>query len=336
MHHFLSLACLLACLHSAPLGADDDDGEKNAQEPATTHTAASATGQDAVSMAKLKTQILQSVRLSAEVAGLAVVVDPEPLLAMRQHYLSAQAQQSSANAKYRESEFNLSRTRQLHAEAIVPTRRLQEQEARLQSDKADMAASGYLQQSLLGASRLQWGEVLTDWFTGDSHSAQAFLNGRAQLLLATLPATFVPHDDVGAVYVDELGRRDHAVAATLISPAPQVDPINQGRRYFLKLEGRPLPFGAQLTVWLAENQSQQTTGVVVPDSAVIWHLGQAMVFVKNDDGAYARRVLAEFTPWQGGYFTANSLRAGEEIVVTGAQTLLSQELKNQIPSEDKD
>jgi hypothetical protein len=76
--------------------------------------------------------------------------------------------------------------------------------------------------------------------------------------------------------------------------------------------------------------------VNIPKSALIWHLGQAFVFVKSADQQFALRALANYTPSLQGYFVTGALQPGEEIVTTGAQTLLSQHLKALIPSEDKD
>jgi hypothetical protein len=46
--------------------------------------------------------------------------------------------------------------------------------------------------------------------------------------------------------------------------------------------------------------------------------------------------LQQFSTEQLGYFVSAALKPGEEIVTTGAQTLLSQQLKAQIPDEDKE
>ena len=136
--------------------------------------------------------------------------------------------------------------------------------------------------------------------------------------------------------MDEHDRRDQAIKATLISAAPQVDPITQGERYFFKSEGRNLPFGAHISVWIPSGKQAQTSGVVIPKNAVVWHLGQAFVFIRSEDGGFNRRLLAELNPTKKGYFTSAGFEPGEEIVTVGAQTLLSEELKNLIPREDDD
>ncbi len=320
------IAVLLFCLLETPQSLADDDDAPAAKPVINT----------VLEMAGLQTQRLEAVTKSPEFTAPGTVVDLVPLLTVRQHYLATLAQQDSANAKYRETESNLQRTRNLHEQDIVATRRLQEQQALWQADKASLSAINYQQQAILESSRLQWGELLTQWFTQSSDKAiSAFLQGHKQLISVTLPANNPVQTTPNTVYIDAQGKREQAVAATLIANAPRVDPISLGQRVFYQLDNRPLPFGSPLTVWLADH-NQTDRGVLIPETAVVWHLGQAFVFVKNPDASFSRRSLQQYSPMLGGYFAPKSLTAGEEIVTTGAQTLLSQELKNLIPSEDND
>ena len=332
MQLLIRFACLTAALMTTNLYAADDDGDDKR----------SPTGVDPTNTitdtAVIKTQRLEAATGRAEFTALGSVVNLEALLTLRQQYLAATSLQDSAEATYQEADINLNRTRNLHQQDIVSTRRLQEQQAQWRNDQAHLANSRYQQQTILAAGRLQWGDILTGWFT-QNHGKQAeqFLSHRAQLLQITLPPNAHLAPDVQHIEVDERGRRGQAIVATLISPAPQVDPVTQGERYFFKCEGRSLPFGAHITAWIAnDRQDQPNLGVIIPESAVVWHLGQAFVFIKTEEGKVSRRLLLELNPGKNGYFTADGFKAGEEIVTTGAQTLLSQELKNLIPSEDDD
>lgn len=342
MRTLIPLTCLLACLSTSPLAwavPDDDDQPQPTGDRGAVRAEDSARinlTQKSQELAGIKTQPLQAAQQQAEFTAFGTIVSLEPLLQLRQQYLAARAQQDSAKAKYDEAHLNLSRTRNLHDQDIVSTRRLQEQHAQWQADKASLDASGYQQQTILAASRLEWGDTLTDWFIRTpGKTAEQFLNHGAQLLQVTLPANTHLNPDIPHIFIDERGQRNSAIQATLISASPRIDPVSQGERYFFKLEGRRIPFGTHVTAWIA-NDTGQTPGVIVPTSAVVWHLGQAFVFIKSADDHFSRRALSACSPGNHGYFVTRSLQAGEEIVTTGAQTLLSQELKNQIPSEDND
>lgn len=320
---------LLYCASCPAAAADDDD---DIQRPATVAQKTTDLQQDA----GIKTLPLQKAARQPELSVQGIVVDIEPLLRLRQQYLATQAQQDSAQARYQEADQNLSRTRNLHDQDIVSTRRLQEQQAQWRNDKANLATSGYQQQALIASSHLQWGELLTGWFTQNNHQhAEQFLKNHAQLLQISLPSNAHLQPGQKTIWIDAQGRRQNAVAASLIASAPQVDPITQGERVFFKLEGRRLSIGARFTAWLP-NDSQGASGVIIPENAIVWHLGQALVFIKTADGKFHQRRIPELIPSQNGYFTTSGFKAGEDIVTTGAQTLLSQELKNLIPSEDND
>lgn len=322
---YLSLI-LISSLSYAAAGDDDERAEQ-----AHTHSA-----ENLQQTAGIKTQRLQATTQQSELTAQGLVSNLEPLLMLRQQYLSAQAQQDSAQARYQEANLNLSRTQNLHQHDIVSTRRLQEQQAQWQNDKAHLATSRYQQQTIIDASRLQWGDKLTRWFTqNNNQQAEQFLNHRAQLLQITLPANTLLPAKVQTIAVDTHGRREQAISATLISAAPQVDPITQGERYFFKAEGQKLAYGAHIQAWIPLG-NEKNSGVIIPETAIVWHLGQAFVFIKAEDGTFKRRLLPALNQSEGGYFVSNGFAPTEEIVTTGAQTLLSQELKNLIPSEDDD
>ena len=324
---FFCLTFLLF-ISSAVFAAKDDDELRPLVSPAS---------EKLEQTAGIKTQVLRATAKPPEFSAQGTVIDLEPLLMLRQQFLAAQASQDSAQARYQEADLNLSRTRNLHQQDIVSTRRLQEQQAQWRNDKANLATSSYQQQTIVASSRLQWGNLLTDWFTRhNSPQAEQFLNHKAQLLLISLPGNRHLQTGIQTILIDEQGRRDQAISATLISAAPQVDPITQGERYFFKTEGRKLAFGARVSAWITDSDKASNVGVIIPESAVVWHLGQAIVFIKTEDGAFKRRLLPELIADKDGYFAATGFNAGETIVTTGAQTLLSQELKELIPSEDDD
>jgi len=321
---------LLAILLSPGPACYADDDETPAAKP---EKAASA---DLRQLAGIKTQTLQAASQAPEIAAFGSVVNLEPLLTFRQQLLQERAMQSSAQARYRESDANLARTRDLHNHDIVSTRRLQEQQAQWQSDQANLAATGYRQQNLLSASRLQWGDTLTAWFAEpDGKLIAPFLAQRRQLLIVSLPPNSSLPDNTQDIAVAQHGDRTQAITAQLIGPAPQADPLTQGRQYFFITEQQNLPYGARVTVWIKRG-IQASQGVWIPESAVVWHLGQAFVFVQSAANQFVRRLLPSLTLGANGYFAGEPFSPGEEIVVQGAQTLLSQELKNLIPDEDND
>lgn len=340
MRIILIMAGLAACFAVPPALAEADDDDlkplKTENVPRAEEGGYISLDEKSQQLAGIKTELPAAARQQPEFTAFGTVLGLESLVQLRQQYLSAQAQQDSAKAKYTEADFNLSRTRNLYQQDIVSTRRLQEQQAQWQSDKANLAASAFQQQTVLAASRLEWGDSLTDWFVlKPGKPAEQFFNHRSLLLQITLPAHVHFDADMQSIYVDEYGRRQTAVKAELISRSPKIDPVTQGERYFYKAEGRSIPFGSHITAWIA-NDARQKNGVLIPKTALVWHLGQACVFIKSAGDHFSRRVLQNYTPVDNGYFVIGSVRPEDEIVTTGGQTLLSQQLKALIPNEDAD
>jgi len=77
-------------------------------------------------------------------------------------------------------------------------------------------------------------------------------------------------------------------------------------------------------------------GVIVPAQAVVWHAGKAWAYLKQDEQTFARHEVSAAEELDGGWFNAGGFQPGDEVVVSGAQLLLSEELKYQIRNENED
>lgn len=324
------IAALAVCIGGIQAGmADDDD------EPTPAASAVTKSADDMIKTAGIITQALTAAERPPEFNAVGVVINPEPLISLRQQVLTARAQHYGAMARYRETDSNLARTRHLHDNDIVSTRRLQEQQALWQGERANLDVIDQQQTALLSAARLQWGETLTQWFTRvDTSACERFLKNRSQLVQITTPADTAFDPKTQSVFVETRNHRTQARRARFIAQAPDVDPVTLGSRWFYEIEGQPMPFGAQVGVWIGEEDNKRQ-GVRVPTSAIVWHLGKPCVFIKAADGRFTRLVLNNLSSDGADYVAFDSgISVGQSIVVTGAQTLLSQELASTIPDDD--
>ena len=69
-------------------------------------------------------------------------------------------------------------------------------------------------------------------------------------------------------------------------------------------------------------------GVIVPRDAIVRHEGEAFVYVQTGDDTFARHEIELEHPLDKGWFSAD-FKPGVRVVVTGAQQLLSEELKGE-------
>ena len=87
------------------------------------------------------------------------------------------------------------------------------------------------------------------------------------------------------------------------------------------------------TVPLATFTRSRLGGVIVPVSAIVWHDGVAWCYRKQGPGLYKRVSLARGTAQTNGDYRTETLTTRDEIVVRGAQLLLSEELRARIQTE---
>lgn len=131
-----------------------------------------------------------------------------------------------------------------------------------------------------------------------------------------------------------LGREEQPVETQNIMPAAAVDSKTQAQGFILRVDKPPFALrpGMALTAWL-ELPQEPRAGFAVPRSAVLRHDGRAWVYVQEEEEKFVRKPVTLDTPLDGdkGWFVAEGggIKADDLLVVTGAQSLLSEELKAQ-------
>ena len=249
---------------------------------------------------------------SQEVKGYGRVLDPAPLAGLLNEMVLAQA---ATNATTRE----LERQKTLLAQTNTSSRALQAAEAAALHDQLAV-------QSVRDRLALAWGPALA----GRSDLAgfvQSLALRQAVLLrvdlagdesLAALPT--------GARVVTLSGK---TAEAKFLSPAPDVDPQFQGQGFIFTIQPNTnsLAPGQAVTAWL-QVPGDPVAGVIVPTDSVLRLEGAGWVYVMNKGGeSFTRRKIPLDRQTGAGWFVTGILKTEDYIVVKGAQTLLSQELK---------
>ena len=120
------------------------------------------------------------------------------------------------------------------------------------------------------------------------------------------------------------------VEATLIGPAPEADPLTRQPAFLFRARSRwpgALP-GTPVSAVVPDGDEVQ--GVLVPDAAVVQWEGLAWAYVRRAPGQYARVRVPTEEPSQGGWIAGAPLGAGDSVVVTGVQELLSEEFRARV------
>ncbi len=91
----------------------------------------------------------------------------------------------------------------------------------------------------------------------------------------------------------------------------------------------------RLIVWIPQSKTVQM-GVRLPAESIIWYAGKPWAYVKLSEELFARRSVPRESELDDAWFVRDGFTTDEHIVVSGAQLLLSEEFRWQIPEEDTD
>jgi len=271
---------------------------------------------------------------------------PAERIALTERLAAARAESAAAQASLTAARAAHERARTLNAEnKNVSDRALQEAEARLKGEEARAAAALETARLLEAALRQPAATPLTLARGGEvvevlAQPGEAVEGGQALLRVARfeklLARVDVPAGDsvaprVTSARIMALGHEERALPGEAVALGTSVDPATQGQPFVFRIptQGLPLRPGMAVTAWLRAPGARRK-GVVVPRSAVIYTEGKPWVYVRRGEGAFTRRAVTLERPLAGGWFVPGGLAAGDQVVTTGAQVLLSEESKSQI------
>lgn len=271
------------------------------------------------SLIGLKVMPLVAAEAPAEVKGFGRVLDPVPLAALVTERASAQAALQASAKEYERVKTLFSQDQNASARALETA------EAAMNKDRVALES---VQLRLLAG----WGKEIAS--RPDLQAFVASLAARhAALIRIDVPLGDRPKAPPVGGRIAPAGAPENVIEAQFLGPAPTTDPQVQTAGYlFLAKSEAPAP-GATLVAWLAV-PGPARSGVMVPREAVLRHQGETFVYLQKDD-VFQRKTVTLERPVGNGWFVAvgannhSPLQPQDEVVVVGAQQLLSEELKGQ-------
>lgn len=252
----------------------------------------------------IATTTLGAVTTNEELQAFGDVVDVKDLADFANQYAAARAQQQQAAAKAAFDERELQRLSALNADnKNVSDRAVQEAAAAVAADSGQAAAAAASIQGARAAAVQRFGAAVVD----NESLLLDLVAMRKVLIELALPAGVAPPP---AAAISD-------VRATLLAPAPRVDPRLQGRTFFYLAPGGKLSAGMNVEARIPTSRGMAR--VVVPPEAVVSWQGRSWIYVRRAPTKFARIDAAA--------------HAGDEVVTTGAQQLLSEEMRSQLHEE---
>jgi len=316
----LPSACAVLCVLASACsrGTTEPAAEKPSESasPASNHAGVvklPAAVQQAIG---LQTAALMMTNVTPEAKGYGRVLDVSPLVALTAELVATRAAGEASQAE-------VARLRSLAQQANASQRALQAAEANFARDQAQF-------ESVRLRLMATWGSAVSE--RKDLHQFVQELAALKQALVrldfppGELPATFPTH-----ARLIEIGHEDAPIQATFFGPAPSVDSAMQGKAllFLVSPNTSSLTPGAALTGFVPLPGTSEP-GVLVPRSAIIRFSGLTWVYLREADGTFKRLAVNLDQALPNGWFVRNDLKADQTVVITGAQGLLSEELKGQL------
>lgn len=273
---------------------------------------------------------LEAITAREQATSPAVVLSAQELVTARDNYVTALTRLRKVQADLEAVQQESDRLKALYEDNQNASQKaLQSAQGTLRSLQADAQAA---QQDLAlqtAALRQNWGAVAAQWVVDDLPQLERLFDQSEFLVEVTLP-TGELSDAPEAISLEIPG--SSARRAKRISALPRVDPRIQGMSFLYVTSNYPgiapgLNAVARLPV------GRLIRGVLVPRPAVVWWQGIAWVYRLTAPGRYVRCQALIEMPLTGGFLVSRGLSPRDQIVIRGAQSLLSEEFRSQIQPE---
>jgi len=277
--------------------------------------------------AGVETLALHDAPQQERLRAYANVLDLEKLTGLTGSLDRARAQRDIAQARLAASRTGFERARKLFQDRQnISAAQLEAAEAAFRVDQAGLAAAQSELRSLALSATQAWGPALGAAIVDDTELLQRLVARQEVLLQVTLrPGQAIEEPPANAAV--QLDSGSH-LALRFVSAATKTDPRLQGLSFFFTAPADSLLLAGMSVVALLPT-GPPLDGAVVPASAIIWEAGRAWAYFRSGPDIFARRAVATDRPAPEGGYIVQGIANGAEVVVRGAQMLLSEEFRAQ-------
>jgi hypothetical protein len=322
-------------IEEAEQADDDDDADSQDANVAEMEV---VLDDDIEAYSGIETQSLNLSTFKPESKAVAKVVDLLPLISLRTHYVELNADLSVAITNEQAAQDEVRRLNALSkATKSVASKNLTYAETNWQQANAESKAIQSKLRVLKDQIQYEWGSALASWLIeGSSDNWKRLITHQDSLVLVTIPTTHSLPEHVKTIRLIHPISKS-VMSAEYVGEARMTDERLQGETYFFHVKEASLRLGLRLDVWF-EAQADALEGIFIPEQAIVWSSGQPWVYVEVEEGRYQRRSVQAGLKADKGIFLdeVDDFEDGEELVVSGAQMLLSEEFRWQILDEDDD
>lgn len=280
----------------------------------------------------LETAVVEATPHPEQFRAYGAVLDISRITELTNSYANAQAQLLTAQAKLEVAKSAFDRTKNLVDSAALPRKEAETAEGTLRTDKAALAAAESQLRTLAATAQQEWGPVIGRGIVERSPAVVRLIERDHFLVQVTLPpgvAVTGPPETALA----QAPTRNANIDLQYISAATRTDPRIQGLSYFFSAPGDSglLP-GMNTTVYVPSGNTYE--GVFIEDTAIVRWQGRSWVYLRVSPDSFRRHPISTDQPVSDDDYVVRDIPSGSEIVVRGAQVLLSEEAKSELRGGD--
>jgi hypothetical protein len=276
-------------------------------------------------------EMLKTDRRSASVEANGIVLQLQPLLDLKSSYNAAQMEIEKARVAAQASESESKRLITLNQGGPnVSDKAVETARAAADGDAAVLRNAQQALGVLKDSMQLHWGLTVASWLENGSPKFDELISQNAYLVQVTATRDVVSKAPAEAMLL--LAGNNH-VSAHLVERLPQLDPRLQapGYLYLAPAHSGLIP---GMNVMVSLTSGPERSGVVLPNSAVVWWQGRAWAYLEQSPGKFGREQVSTANPTSAGWFLSEGIPPGARVVTAGAQTLLSEESHSQIQADE--
>ncbi|MGJ8620841.1 MAG: hypothetical protein ACSHWN_10950 [Methylophilaceae bacterium] len=272
-----------------------------------------------------------------EIKSFGIVMPIDTLIEAKTTLLNLNAELSVLKANSQQHQTQYERLRTLNADdKNVSDLAVQQALALVNTDKANINSKLLELKNLQANAKLKWGDSLARAALSNQTSSvfQKLLLRKNMLIQVSLPFS-APEPKAGDIVKISPLNGKQLISAEYVSAATQADSNGAGKTFYFSAPAKDLRLGMRVTVEASADKNTINNGIIIPSNAVVWYAGTPWAYFKEGDDQFIRKPIMADKEVDTGWFNAG-FDAESEVVVRGAQLLLSEEFKYLIKNENDD
>jgi len=215
---------------------------------------------------------------------------------------------------------------------------LSQKEIEIKSIQSDIEALKDDKSYIMNTLQNEWGSKFLEMFSERKNGElNNIISGKTKLIKITLSPNQISNEVPKIINISSMSQTTSNYKAHYFSDASEVDISRSGRSFYYMVLDKKILNGEKFTGHRLAPKGDRHF-LFVPKKSVIWSNGIPWAYTHvNNTEKYIKKSLGGLKETNNGWIIEEgNFKAGELIVIEGAQLLLSEEFKYQIKNENED